>query len=51
VLVFWFDMLQQTCTRWQTRQQDVMLFHRFVVLMNAATNPETFCRSFIGSCI
>ena len=30
VVVMWFDMLQQTCSRWQTRQQDVAFFHRFI---------------------
>ena len=28
-MVFWFDMLQQTCSRWETRQQDLAFFHRY----------------------
>ncbi len=30
VVVFWFDMLQQTCSRWETRQQDLAFFHRYL---------------------
>jgi hypothetical protein len=29
VIVFWFDTLQQICSRWPTRRQDAALFHRY----------------------
>jgi hypothetical protein len=28
VIVFWFDTLQQICSRWPTRRQDAAFFHR-----------------------
>jgi hypothetical protein len=48
VVVFWFDMLQQMCSRWQTRDQDVAFFHRCrAFIHHKSQNPTLFC-SFIG---
>ena len=48
-VVFWFDMLQQTCSRWQTRQEDVAFFQRYMRLYALDSRSVTFFLSFIGN--
>jgi hypothetical protein len=63
VIVFWFDTLQQICSRWPTRQQDAAFFHRsqpqsnpreirlpLALILQLHRQGDAALRKFLSSC-